>query len=75
MFNYRITVHPFSTDLFQFPSPGKVSTVRIELLYHGFAVNYYNGYYVLGASHDRDTVMTLFVLKYADLFGITVDRI
>lgn len=75
MYRYCVTVVPVSTDLVKFPSPGKVSTVRIELIHHGFGVYYYDGFYRLAAVHERDRAMTLFLLRWGSVFDLTVERL
>lgn len=73
MYSWSVTVNPQSTDLFLYPSPGKLRTVRYELLYAGFTVwDVQDAYYELLAEHRRESMMTLFSLRYGTLFDLCI---
>ena len=73
MYSWSVTVNSHSRDLFLYPSPGKLRTVRIELIHAGFTVwDVQDAYYELLAEHRRESMMTLFSLRYATLFDLSI---
>ena len=73
MYSWSVTVNPGSKDLFLYPSPGKLRTVRYQLLYAGFTVwDVQDAYYELLAEHRTELMMTLFSLRYGSIFDLRI---
>ena len=73
MYSWSVTVNPGSKDLFLYPSPGKLRTVRYQLLYAGFTVwDVQDAYYELLAEHQNEYTMTLFSLRYGSIFDLRI---
>lgn len=70
MHSWVLYIEPRSSDLFVFKSPGKVRTVQLELVYHGFIVATLEDYYTLLAQHDSSRSITWFLLRYGDRFNL-----
>lgn len=73
MYSWRLHIIPHSADPFVFPAPGKVRTVRYDLLYRGFTVVDTDDYYSLLAHHSLRRYMTVWSLRYAEKYNVQVE--
>ena len=75
MYSWRVDIQPRVSDPFVFPSPGKVRTVRYDLLHAGFILEDTDDYYSLLAHHRLRRYMTVFSLRYGEVYDLQVEHL
>lgn len=75
MYSWCVHITPRSTDPFVFPAPGKVRVVRYDLLHAGFTVADTDDYYSLLAHHSLRRYMTVFSLRYGEIYDLQVEHL
>lgn len=71
MYSWQLLVQLEPQDPFVYPRIGKVRTVRIELVHCGFNIDtVLNTDPLIVAAHSKEHNMTMFLLRYADMFDL-----